>query len=68
MLKLLQYFSTFKLSFTWRLVSLHLGYIDRLISSQTQHTAHAPNLRRDWITAKFSIVIPKHSDWSVMMS
>ena len=32
------------------------------------HTACAPNLRHDLITAKFSSVIPKHSDWSIMMS
>ena len=38
------------------------------ISSQTQHTVRVPNLRHELIAAKFSIVIPKHSDWSIMMS
>ena len=32
------------------------------------HTARAPNLRHDLITAKFSSVIPKQSDWSIMIS
>ena len=32
------------------------------------HTARAPNLRHDMITAKFSSVIPKQSDWSIMIS
>ena len=32
------------------------------------HTAHAPNLRHDLITEKFNSVIPKQSDWSIMMS
>ena len=32
------------------------------------HTARAPNLRHDLITAKVSCVIPKQSDWSIMMS
>ena len=32
------------------------------------HTARASNLRHDLITAKFSSVIPKQSDWSIMIS
>ena len=32
------------------------------------HTARAPNLRHDLITAKFSSVIPKQYDWSIMIS
>ena len=40
----------------------------RLGLSKWWHTARAPNLRHDLVTAKFSCVIPKHSDWSIMMS
>ena len=32
------------------------------------HTARAPNLRDDLIAAKFSSVIPKQSDWSILIS
>ena len=32
------------------------------------HTARAPNLRHDLITAKVSCVIQNKSDWSIIMS
>ena len=43
---------------------------EKFVTSGVQyHTAaHAQNLRHDSINAKVSCVIPKQSDWSIMMS
>ena len=47
---------------------LHIFKYMKVNGALGQHTACAPNLRHDLITAKFSSVIPKHSDRSIMMS
>ena len=46
-----------------------LDYLPVSVSAErVYHTVRAPNLRYDLITAKVSCVIPKQSDWSIMMS
>ena len=62
--------------FVWHIILVNRAESFKLVhwirhnwqSLWTNHTARAPNLRHDYITAKFSSVIPKQSDWSIMIS